>query len=295
MEPFIFGKRNLINIIDLRESLRGLVRAMHILERLASGGAQFLFVGTKRQAKNVVRSHAQRIDQHFVIERWLGGSLTNFDTVRSRLKRLDELEQMQEDGTLELYSKKMISTLSREMRKIKRNLEGMRRMDKLPDAMIVIDPRREHNAISEAGKLQIPVIALLDTDCDPTGVDIAIPGNDDAMRSIELVIGSLANAIQEGRKQFKTGAGLNLRELYGAPKSDEESIPSKEELKKQRRKAGGGGQKRNARLTRTKRKDDESSPLQARESAARVAASDRDDAHASAGVADGSEAGSARE
>lgn len=262
MEPYIFGKRNLINIIDLRETVRGLVRAVNLLEKLSSGGAQVLFVGTKRQAKNVVKAEASRVEMHHVTERWLGGSLTNFDTVRNRLKRLEELELMQQDGTMDLHSKKMISALTREMRKIKRNLEGMRKMTTLPDVLVVVDPRREHNAVREAHKLGIPIIALLDTDCDPELIDISIPGNDDAMRSIELIVGALTNAIAEGRKLFKAGKGINLRELYGLKTEEDDAvIPSKEELKKQR---GDRGGRRGPRLTRTKKSDDDS-PLKARE------------------------------
>jgi len=267
MEPYIFGKRNLINIIDLRETARGLIRACHLLEKLSSGGAQFLFVGTKRQAKNVVRSEAQRVDMHFVTERWLGGSLTNFDTVRSRLKRLEELESMETDGSLELHSKKMISSLARERRKIRRNLDGMRKLEKRPDALIVIDPRREHNAVAEAHKLHIPVVALLDTDCDPDLIDILIPGNDDAMRSIELVLKALVDAIIEGRKAWKAGSGIVLRDVYGVQETaDVAAIPSKEELKRQRGggKGGGGGGRggRGGKLTRTRRKDGETGALE---------------------------------
>ncbi len=237
MEPHIFGKRNLINLIDLRQTVRGLVRACNFIQQLSSGGGQFLFVGTKRQAKSVIKSEAQRVEMHWVTERWLGGTLTNFDTVRSRLKRLEELEQLEEDGGMDVYSKKIISSLTRQKRKIKRNLEGVRKMPKLPDAVILVDPRREYIAVRECVKLKIPIISLLDTDCDPSLIDICIPGNDDAMRSIELVLSSLSDAIIEGRKKYRAGSGINLGSLKGAPQPKEDqpaAIPSKEELKRSR-------------------------------------------------------------
>ena len=175
---------------------------------------------------------------HWVCERWLGGTLTNFNTVRSRLKRLDELEQLEQDGGMDLYSKKIISRFMRQKRKIKRNLEGVRKMEKLPEVMIVVDPRREYIAVREAVKLNIPIIALLDTDCDPSLIDICIPGNDDAMRSVELVVSALSNAIIGGRTLQRAGSGIDLAALRGggrpAPKEPPAAIPSKEQLKKSR-------------------------------------------------------------
>jgi small subunit ribosomal protein S2 len=199
MRPYIYGKRNLIHIIDLRETVRGILRAAKYLSRVASQGSLILFVGTKRQARDIVARESARCGMPYVDERWLGGCLTNFRTIRSRLKRLEELEGLESSGQLQTYSKKMISSLNREQRKIYRNLHGIRDMNRLPEALVVIDPRREHNAVAEANKLGIKVVAMLDTDCDPDLVDLPVPGNDDSMRSIELVVKRLADAVLEGR------------------------------------------------------------------------------------------------
>jgi small subunit ribosomal protein S2 len=199
MRPYIYGKRNLIHIIDLRETVRGVLRASKYLTKVASQGSLVLFVGTKRQARDIVQREAERCGMPYVIERWLGGCLTNFRTIRSRLKRLEELEKLEATGEINTYSKKMISSLNRERGKIHRNLSGIREMNRLPEALVVIDPRREHNAVAEAKKLGIKVVAMIDTDCDPDLVDLPIPGNDDSMRSIELVVARLASAVLEGR------------------------------------------------------------------------------------------------
>jgi small subunit ribosomal protein S2 len=202
MHPFIFGKRNLIHIIDLRQTLRGLLRATAFLQRLAAEGHQVLFVGTKRQAQTVVVDAAREVNMPFVAERWLGGTLTNFQTIRARLQRLNELETMERDGSHADFSKKHISSLNRERKKIFRNLDGLRAMEKLPGALVVVDPRKEHIAVKEANKLGIPVIAILDTDCDPEPVDIPIPGNDDSMRSIQVLTKKLTEAIAAGNTAF---------------------------------------------------------------------------------------------
>ena len=200
MERYIFGKRNLIHIIDLKHTLRGLMRACGFLENLASRGNTVLFVGTKRQAQNIVIAEASKVEMPFVAERWLGGTLTNFETIRSRLQRLEELETMETDGSLVGLSKKEIAAFLREKRKIFRNLHGIRKMGDIPGALVVVDPRKEKTAVREAQKMGIPTIAILDTDCDPDGVDIPIPANDDAVRSIQLLLGRLAEAITNGKK-----------------------------------------------------------------------------------------------
>jgi small subunit ribosomal protein S2 len=199
MKPYIYGKRNLIHIIDLKETVRGLLRAIKFFNRIAASNGLILFVGTKRQAADTVIEQCNRSGMPYVTERWLGGTLTNFRTIRSRLERLEELENTLDGEQALSYSKKMISTLSRERRKIERNLSGIRHMNRLPEALLVIDPRREHIAVAEARKLGIKVVALLDTDCDPDLIDLPIPGNDDSMRSIELVISQLTDAIRDGR------------------------------------------------------------------------------------------------
>jgi small subunit ribosomal protein S2 len=199
MKPYIYGKRNLIHIIDLKETVRGLLRATKYFQRVAAGGGLVLFVGTKRQAAETIIEECKRCEMPYVTERWLGGTLTNFRTIRSRLERLEELETTLDGEQASSYSKKMISTLTRERRKIQRNLEGIRHMNRLPEALLVVDPHREHIAVTEARKLGIKIVALLDTDCDPDTVDLPIPGNDDSMRSIELVIRRLTDAILEGK------------------------------------------------------------------------------------------------
>jgi len=200
MSPYIYGKRNGIHILDIRETVRGLLRAKKYIAQTVAKGDDVLFVGTKRQAKNLVEQTATRIGMPYVSERWLGGTLTNFRTIRSRLARLEELEREESDGTLQEYSKKMIATRTRELRKIRRNLQGIRTMERQPGAMVVIDVGREFNALREAAKLKIPRICLIDTDSDPDNVDIPIPGNDDAIRAIDVVLTHLADAVEQGKK-----------------------------------------------------------------------------------------------
>src|SRR5205823_531579 len=231
MRPYIYGKRNLIHIIDLRETVRGLLRAYKFLAKVASRGSLVVFVGTKRQAKEAVEREAARCKMPYVNERWLGGTLTNYRTIRDRLKRLTELEGMwlthgekpekvdlvsymktmfNESGRLDLakspesalirtYSKKMVSNLTREWTKINRNLQGIREMNRLPDAMVIVDPHREEIAVKEAQRMGVTTVALIDTDSDPDMVDLPIPGNDDSIRSIELMLAKLADAVRDGR------------------------------------------------------------------------------------------------
>jgi len=200
MAPYIFGKRNLIHIIDIRETVKGLLRARKFIAQVVANGEDVLFVGTKRQARHSVIDHARRAGMPYVSERWLGGTLTNFRTIRSRLARLEELETEESTGKVASYSKKRQSRDNRERRKITRNLEGIRAMTRLPGALVVIDVHREHNALREAKKLGIPTVCLIDTDSDPEYADIPIPGNDDAIRSIDAVLKHLADAALEGKK-----------------------------------------------------------------------------------------------
>jgi len=201
MSPYIYGKRSGIHIIDIKETVKGLLLAKKYLTNVVAGGKDVCFVGTKRQAKDVIVERVGDVQMHYVTERWLGGTLTNFRTIRSRLKRLEELEGIAEKDNFQSYSKKMESQLRREMRKIKRNLDGIRRMDKLPGVVVAIDVRRETTALKEARKLGIPTVCLIDTDGDPGMADIAIPGNDDSMRSIDVIIRELCKAIAEGKGQ----------------------------------------------------------------------------------------------
>ena len=231
MRPYIYGKRNLIHIIDLRETVRGLLRSYRYLTQVVSRGQLVLYVGTKRQAKEIVEREACRAGMPYVSERWLGGTLTNFKTIRSRLNRLRELEakwlsdgdnparydmqtyihsMMSDAGKLDLAkapetapirfvkSKKEVSSLNRELIKIRRNLQGIRDMNRLPDALVIVDPKREHIAIKEARRMGVTTVAIIDTDSDPDDVDLPIPGNDDSIRSIEVLLGKLSDAVLEG-------------------------------------------------------------------------------------------------
>jgi small subunit ribosomal protein S2 len=210
MKPYIYNRRNLIHIIDVRETLKGVIAAKRFLSRIVAGGKDVVFVGTKRQARSVIEETGKRTGMPYVAERWLGGTLTNYRTIRSRLQRFEELESiLGSPDVSKNYSKKMEASLKREFRNIKRNLSGIRTMDKLPGAVFVVDVKREIIAIKEARKLQIPVIALIDTDSDPDEVDIAIPGNDDAMRAIELILKELGDSVIEakaGRQGMKEEA-----------------------------------------------------------------------------------------
>ncbi len=199
MRPYIFGRRNLIHVIDVRETVRGLIRARKYLGQVAAAGSLVLFVGTKRQASETIDQQAQRCGMPWVSDRLLGGTLTNFRTIRSRLSRLEELEAMRASDEISSYSKKMQSALNREFRKMYRNLNGMRAMNRLPECLVIIDPRKEKNAVREASKLGIATVSLIDTDCDPDQVDLPIPGNDDSIRSIELITSLLADAVLAGK------------------------------------------------------------------------------------------------
>jgi small subunit ribosomal protein S2 len=217
MEPYIFGKRNLIHVIDIRETVKGLIRAKKFIARTVAENGDVLFVGTKRQARHAIEDCARRVGMPYVAERWLGGTLTNFETIRSRLARLEELERELADGTLQQYSKKRIARDNRERRKIQRNLEGIRNMSRLPRTLVVIDVHREHIAVKEAKKLGIPTVCLIDTDSDPDFADIPIPGNDDSMRSIDVVLKHLADAVETGKRsrvdepESAEGAGKRRR------------------------------------------------------------------------------------
>ncbi len=217
MAPYIYGARNKIHIVDIRETLRGLLKARKFVTRVVEKGGDVLFVGTKRQAREIIQRHADRCGMHYVTERWLGGTLTNFRTIRSRLQRLEELEALVESPKWDTdYSKKMKSMLTRELSKIRRNLNGIRKMNRLPGALVVIDVRKEHNGLREAASLKIPRVCLTDTDSDPDTADIVIPGNDDAMRAIELVARELADAVEEGRKARPAPAERAERETAAA-------------------------------------------------------------------------------
>lgn len=207
MRPYIYGRRNLIHIIDVRETIRGLIRARKYLTQVAAQGGLILFVGCKKQAAETIEREAARAGMPFVSDRWLGGTLTNFKTIRSRLNRLEELEALKNSDKFNAYSKKMQSALNREYRKMFRNLNGMRTMTRLPECIVIIDPKKEKNAVLEARKMGVPTVALIDTDSDPDLVDLPIPGNDDSIRSIELVVQQLSSAIVEGKANAAESVG----------------------------------------------------------------------------------------
>lgn len=223
MRPYIYGRRNLIHIIDVRETIRGLIRARKYLAQVASHGSPILFVGTKRQAAESVEREAERCGMPYVSDRWLGGTLTNFRTIRSRLTRLEELEHIRSTDELASYSKKMQSALNREYRKMFRNLNGIRSMTQLPECMVIIDPKKEKNAVMEARKMGVTTVALIDTDCDPDLIDLPIPGNDDSIRSIELVVQQLANAVLEGKASAVDGAQLPEGAMKAYTSPDDEA------------------------------------------------------------------------
>ena len=199
MAPYIFAKRSMVHIIDVKETLKGLIIAKKLVTQIVSGGRDVVFVGTKRQAQKTVVNTAGASKMHYVSNRWLGGILTNFRTIRARLKRLEELESMAQDGSIEAESKKRASTLKRELRKIKSNLDGIRDMARLPGAVIVIDVKRESIALREAKKLGIMTIGVIDTDSDPDTVDVAIPANDDSTKTIKLILDELVSAVAQGK------------------------------------------------------------------------------------------------
>ena len=200
MKPFIFTERNGIYIIDLQKTVKGLEKAYDFVREVSKGGGSILFVGTKRQAQEPIRNEALKSGQFYINQRWLGGLLTNFATIRRRVNRMVELEQMENDGTINRYPKKEIIQLRKEREKLEKYLSGIKDMRETPDALFVIDPRRENIAILEARKLRIPVVAIVDTNCDPELIDFPIPGNDDAIRAIELITGLMSSAFVEGRQ-----------------------------------------------------------------------------------------------
>jgi len=199
MRPYIYARRNLIHIIDVRETVRGLLRARKYLQQVAAGNSLILFVGTKRQAREAVAKEASRCGMPYVADRWLGGTLTNFNTIKARFSRLEELERIREGEEINAYSKKMQSALTREYRKMYRNLNGIRAMNRLPECLVIIDPKKEKNAVREAAKMGVTTVGLIDTDSDPDVIDLPIPGNDDSIRSIELVMRHLADAVLAGK------------------------------------------------------------------------------------------------
>jgi len=208
MAPYIFTERNGIYIIDLQKTVKKLDEAYNFVRQMAEDGGEILFVGTKKQAQEAIKEEAERVGMHYVNARWLGGMLTNFRTMRTRIDRLEQLRKMQEDGTFDMLPKKEVINLQREIERLEKYLGGVKNMKRLPAAMFVVDPRKERNAIAEARKLHIPIVAIVDTNCDPDEIDYVIPGNDDAIRAIRLISKAMATAVTEGRQ----GEELELSE-----------------------------------------------------------------------------------
>ena len=198
MAKYIFTERNGIYIIDLQKTVRKVDEAFNFVRSVAQEGKKVLFVGTKKQAQEAVKEEATRAGMFYVNERWLGGMLTNFQTIQKRIKRLKQLEQMEQDGTFEVLTKKEVLALRHEMEKLEKFLGGIKEMNRLPGALYVVDPRKERIAVAEARKLNIPIVAIVDTNCDPDEIDYVIPGNDDAIRAVRLLTGRMADAVIEG-------------------------------------------------------------------------------------------------
>lgn len=200
MEQYIFTERNGIYIIDLQKTVKLVDEAYNFVKELAANGGEILFVGTKKQAQESIENEAKRCGMHYVNQRWLGGTLTNFKTIKKRIERLHELDRMEEDGTFEVLPKKEVIRLKHERERLEKFLGGIKNMNRIPDALFVVDPRKEKIAVSEARKLGIPVVAIVDTNCDPDEIDYVIPGNDDAIRAVKLLTETIANAVLEGKQ-----------------------------------------------------------------------------------------------
>ena len=200
MAKYIFTERNGIYIIDLQKTVKKLDEAYNFVRDISTEGGSVLFVGTKKQAQESIKEEALRCGMHFVNARWLGGMLTNFRTIRRRIDRMEQINKMREDGTFDMLPKKEVAKLELELEKLEKFLGGVKDMDKLPKAMFIVDPRKERIAVAEAMKLNIPIVAIVDTNCDPDEIDYVIPGNDDAIRAVKLIAGAMADAVLEGRQ-----------------------------------------------------------------------------------------------
>ena len=212
MAPYIFTERNGIYIIDLQKTVKKLEEAYSFIRQISEEGKSVLFVGTKKQAQDSVKEEAERAGAYFVNARWLGGMLTNFRTIRRRIDRLNQLKAMEADGTFEMLPKKEVIKLRLEIEKLEKFMGGIKDMKELPGALFIVDPRKERNAVAEAKKLGIPIVAIVDTNCDPDEIDYVIPGNDDAIRAVKLISGTIANAIAEGREGQMGSAEAEAKE-----------------------------------------------------------------------------------
>ena len=231
MAEYIFQARNGIHIIDLQKTSKKLDEAYSFMKEQAEEGKTVLFVGTKKQAQECMKEAAEKSGMFYINQRWLGGMLTNFETIRKRVDRLKELETMQEDGTFDVLPKKEVILLKKEMEKLEKNLGGIKEMTELPGVIFVVDPKKERIAILEAKKLNIPIVGLVDTNCNPEDVDYAIPGNDDAIRAVKLIADTMANAIIEGKQgeSMEMGEEMMTEETVQEPESMEEVVANEEE------------------------------------------------------------------
>ena len=231
MAEYIFQARNGIHIIDLQKTSKKLDEAYEFMKEQAEEGKTVLFIGTKKQAQDCVKEAAEKTGMYYVNQRWLGGTLTNFKTIRKRIERLTQLEQMEQDGTFDVLPKKEVVLLRKEMDKLNKNLGGIKEMTEIPGVMFVVDPKKEHIAIQEARKLNIPVVGLVDTNCDPNDVDYVIPGNDDAIRAVKLITDVMANAIIEGKQGESLESDTDVEQEAPAEENNtiEEVVASEEE------------------------------------------------------------------
>ena len=241
MKEYIYTSRDDIYIIDLQKTMECMEVAYQAMSEIAKNGGTFIFVGTKKQAQEAALENATRSKSFYVVERWLGGTLTNFRTIRRRVKRLEDIEKMEENGTFDRLPKKEVIKIKKEYDKLKKLLEGIRGMEKLPQAMIIVDPKKEANAVKEARKLNIPVFGIVDTNCDPDDVDYVIPGNDDAVRSVKVVLGALTNAICEANNlevidyasEVETTKEVETKEVKKTAKEDKKPSKEVKETKKE--------------------------------------------------------------
>ncbi len=229
MKKYIFGSKNGIYIVDLEKTQSSILKACEFMKNIASSGGNILFVGTKKQAQDIVKEEASRCGMFYVHHRWLGGMLTNFQTIKKSIKRLLDIERMKEDGTMAKLSKKEVSALNKELLKLNKNLEGIRSMEKLPKVIFVIDAKKEDIAVKEAVTLKIPIVALVDTNSDPDKIEYVIPGNDDAIRSIKIITGLMADAILAGKEAFKAGV-IKAQEEAEVEAAEEEAGAEDEKI-----------------------------------------------------------------
>lgn len=230
MSKFIFTERNGIYIIDLQKTVKQIDDAYNYVRDIVADGGEVLFVGTKKQAQEAIETEAKRCGQHFVSQRWLGGMLTNYKTIKTRINRLHKLYEMEEDGTFDLLPKKEVSQLERDREKLEKNLGGIRKMNKMPSVLFVVDPKKEYIAVHEAKILGIPVVGIVDTNCDPDELDIAIPGNDDAIRAVKLLTSTIADAVIEANQGREDSEDVYSETENDTEETDEELV-SEEDLK----------------------------------------------------------------